>query len=77
MNLNLRSKAVKCLFSLSAASEVISAAAGLYVYLYIFITWKNDSKTSVLASVLSQDRVLELLSLTAVVRSWRGAHRPG
>lgn len=47
----------------------------MYIYIF-FITWKNDSKMSVLASVLSQDRTLELLSLTAVGEAWQGAHRP-
>ena len=46
------------------------------ISIFFFITWKNDSKMSVLASVLPQDRTLELLSLTAVGEAWQGARRP-
>lgn len=42
MNLNLWNK---CLFSLSLLFEVISAAANLYMFIYLyifFITWENE-----------------------------------
>lgn len=42
MNLNLWNK---CLFSLSLLFEVISRAADLYMYIYLyifFITWENE-----------------------------------
>ena len=48
----------------------------MYIYIF-FITGKNDPETSVLASVLSQDRMLVLLSLTAAGESRKGcaSHR--